>query len=358
MRQRRLRGDAYFAFVDQFVEAVKARYPRAVIQWEDLAKDAAFAVLERYRKVLPSFNDDIQGTGAVALAGLHQRVRAARRAAARSARRRLRRRRRRLRRRAGRSARAWCATGSSEDEARARVFVIDSKGLLTTDRSMEPYKKRVRAGSGAHRAAGRSRAACRRCSRRSRTRKPTALLGLSGQPRAFTEPVVRAMAAANAEARPIIFPLSNPTSSCEALPEELLEWTDGRAHRRDRQPVRAGARTTARRYTIGQGNNAFIFPGLGFGAILVRGARDHRRHGAGGGVRARRLHRGEVPAARAHVYPPVDELNEVSMRVATRVIEQAFDDGVAQTEKVKREGAAEYVRARFWKPRYLPIVRG
>ncbi|HWE27906.1 MAG TPA: NAD-dependent malic enzyme, partial [Polyangia bacterium] len=356
VRQRRLRGAAYFDFLDKFVEAVRSRYPRAVIQWEDLAKDAAFAVLDRYRKVLPSFNDDIQGTGAVALAGLINACK-------------LRGSGERLRDQrvvvygagAGGCGVAWAIRqgmvrdGLSEAESKERVLVIDSKGLLTADRSMEPYKKwfaQDPARVSGWKIAGTSPSLLETIEHA----KPTALLGLSGQPRAFSEPVVRAMAAVNETARPIIFPLSNPTSSCEALPEELIEWTEGRAIVSTGSPF-APVSYKGKTYVIGQGNNAFVFPGLGFGAILSE---------------AREITDGMVLAAayaladfaektclpKGDVYPAVDDLNEVSMRVATRVIEQAFDDGVAQTKKVKREGAAEYVRARFWKPRYMPIVRG
>jgi malate dehydrogenase (oxaloacetate-decarboxylating) len=186
--------------------------------------------------------------------------------------------------------------------------------------------------------------------------KPTTLLGLSGQPRAFTEPVVRAMTAANGETRPIIFPLSNPTSSCEALPEELIEWTDGRAIVATGSPF-APVLYKGKSFVIGQGNNAFVFPGLGFGAIL-----SEAREITDGMVLAAAYALADFAAQnclpKGDVYPAVDDLNEVSMRVATRVIEQAFDDGVAQTEKVQREGAGAYVRARFWRPRYMPIVRG
>jgi malate dehydrogenase (oxaloacetate-decarboxylating) len=354
VRQRRLRGAAYFEFVDKFVEAVKARYPRAVIQWEDLAKDAAFAVLERYRKVLPSFNDDIQGTGAVALAGLinacklrGERLRDQRVVVYGAG--------------AGGCGVAWAIRqglvrdGLSGGEALARVLVIDSKGLLTSDRSMEPYKKWF-AQDPARVSGWKIAGPVPSLLETIENARPTALLGLSGQPRAFSEPVVRAMAAANDQARPIVFPLSNPTSSCEALPEELIEWTDGRAIVATGSPF-APVLYKGQTHTIGQGNNAFIFPGLGFGAILSE---------------AREITDGMVLAAayalaeftekkwlpRGDIYPAVDDLNEVSMRVATRVIEQAFDDGVAQTQKVTREGAAEYVKARFWKPRYMPIVRG
>jgi len=354
VRQRRMRGEAYFEFLDKFVEAVKARYPRAVIQWEDLAKDSAFAVLDRYRKVLPSFNDDIQGTGAVALAGLINACRL---------------RGERLRDQcvvvygagAGGCGVAWAIRqgmvrdGLSADEARAAVLVIDSKGLLTADRSMEPYKKPY-AQDRSRIAGWKTIGPVPSLLETIEFARPTTLLGLSGQPRAFTEPVVRAMAAANAKAQPIIFPLSNPTSSCEALPEELIEWTDGRAIVATGSPF-APVLYRGKSYTVGQGNNAFIFPGLGFGAIL-----SEAREITDGMVLAAAYALADFTAEkclpRGDVYPAADELNEVSVRVATRVLEQAFDDGVAQTKKVKREGAGDYVRARFWKPKYLPTVRG
>ncbi len=354
VRQRRLRGAAYFEFVDKFVEAVKSRYPRAVIQWEDLAKDAAFAVLERYRKVLPSFNDDIQGTGAVALAGLinacqlrGSKLRDQRVVVYGAG--------------AGGCGVAWAIRqgmmrdGLSEAEAAARVLVIDSKGLLTSDRSMETYKKTY-AQDPAMIKGWKIAGAVPSLLETIDNARPSVLLGLSGQPRAFNEPVVRAMAAANGDERPIIFPLSNPTSSCEALPEELIEWTDGRAIVATGSPF-APVLYKGKTYTIGQGNNAFIFPGLGFGAIL-----SEAREITDGMVLAAAYALAEYTAqkhvARGDVYPPVDDLNDVSMRVATRVLEQAFDDGVAQSRKVTRAGAGEYVRGKFWRPRYLPIVRG
>jgi malate dehydrogenase (oxaloacetate-decarboxylating) len=354
VRQRRLRGAAYFEFLDKFVEAVKTRYPRAVIQWEDLAKDSAFTVLERYRKVLPSFNDDIQGTGAVALAGLinactlrNQKLRDQKVVVYGAG--------------AGGCGVAWAIRqgmvrdGLSEAEALARVLVIDSKGLLTSDRSMEPYKKWY-AQDPAMIKGWKIAGPIPSLLETIENATPSVLLGLSGQPRAFTEPVVRAMTAANGDARPIIFPLSNPTSSCEALPEELIEWTEGRAIVATGSPF-APVLYKGKTYTIGQGNNAFIFPGLGFGAIL-----SEAREITDGMVLAAAYALADYTAhkhmANGDIYPPVDDLNEVSLRVATRVVEQAFDDGVAQSKKVTRAGAAEYVRAKFWRPKYMPIVRG
>ncbi|MBC7174231.1 MAG: oxaloacetate-decarboxylating malate dehydrogenase, partial [Polyangiaceae bacterium] len=225
VRQRRLKGKEYLDFIDKFVDAVATRYPDAVIQWEDLGKEAAFAVLERYRERHPSFNDDIQGTGAVALAGVISACRLKgeklvdQRVVVHGA-------------GAGGLGVALAirdgmiADGLSLEDATQRVMVLDSRGLLLASRKMEDYKRPF-----AHDAsyidgweiAGEIPTLLETIT----NAKATVLLGLSGQAGAFGEAEVRAVAA-NAE-RPIIFPLSNPTSSCEAIPADVLEWTDGRA---------------------------------------------------------------------------------------------------------------------------------
>ncbi len=350
LRQKRSRGADYFAVMDQVVDAIRARWPRAVLQWEDLSKDTAFDVLERYRKRIPSFNDDIQGTGAVALSGLVGAC------ALRG---------RKLRDEvvvlygagAGGVGVAWAIEqgmvreGLSLEEARARVFVLDSRGLLIEGRPMEAYKQPFAQPRAALAGWGEGPFDLGQTIEKA---KATVLLGLSGQPRTFTEPMVRALCA-HVE-RPVVFPLSNPTSSCEATPKDLLAWSHGRAivaTGSPFDPVRIGGRDVA----IGQGNNAFIFPGLGFGAILAEASEitdamvlvasyalaDYvaEKHLAGG-----------------LIYPPVEEMRDVSQRVAVRVLQQAFDDGVARTTKTTRENADAYVRAKFWRPAYLPFVRG
>jgi malate dehydrogenase (oxaloacetate-decarboxylating) len=338
----RLKGDEYLAFMDRVVDALHGRWPRAIVQWEDLSKDAAFAVLERYRHRVPSFNDDIQGTGAVALAGMvaagasQGRKLGDERVVVYGA-------------GAGGAGVALAIRegmkreGLSEDEARARVFVLDSKGLLVDGRAMEDYKRPLAQVDWSHGPTDLLQTI--------QHARATALLGLSGQPGTFTEPVVRALLA-NAE-RPIVFALSNPTSSCEAQPSDILAWTDGRAlvaTGSPFEPVAHGGRSIP----IGQGNNAFIFPGLGFGAILAD---------------AREVTDGMVLAAsyaladytKSHhaglLYPPVSELREVSLEVATRVLEQAFFDGVARTQKVKPADARAYVQRKAWRAKYLPFVR-
>jgi malate dehydrogenase (oxaloacetate-decarboxylating) len=350
VRENRMRGDAYLAFMDKFVDAVKKRYPRAVIQWEDLAKDTAFTVLDRYRDRLPSFNDDIQGTGAVALAGLVNACRlrgeklADQRVIVYGA-------------GAGGCGVAWAIrqgmirAGATAEEARAHVLVLDSKGLLTVDRKLEPYKQpyaQDREQLKSWRMAGPIPSLLETIE----NAKATALLGLSGQPRAFNEPVAKAMAR-NTE-RPIIFPLSNPTSSCEALPEELMAWTHGRAIVATGSPFDA-VMHEGKQFVIGQGNNAFIFPGLGFGAIVAeaRAITDNMVLAASEALAEYTAHK--HPGA---IYPPVDELQSVSMFVAARVIAQAITDGVAESKELTRDNALATVKERFWRPEYLPVVRG
>jgi malate dehydrogenase (oxaloacetate-decarboxylating) len=352
VRQRRLRGVPYVEFFDKFVDAIKSHCPRAVIQWEDLSKEAAFSVLERYRKVIPSFNDDIQGTGAVTLAGVVSACRL---------------RGEQLRDQvivihgagAGGVGVAWALCqgmmreGLGEAQALARIFVLDSKGLLTLERSMEEYKRKF-AQDPAQITGWMKVGAVPTLLETIQNARATVLIGLSGQPRAFSEPMIKAMA--ENTPRPVIFPLSNPTSACEALPEEILALTKGNALVATGSPfvpVDFGGRT----FQIGQGNNAFIFPGLGFGAILSD-AREITDAMVLAAAYALVGYTADKHLDKGLIYPPVEELQEVSVRVATAVIRQAFADGVATSKKIDPDSAETYVRARFWRPKYLPIVRG
>jgi malate dehydrogenase (oxaloacetate-decarboxylating) len=344
VRQKRLRGEEYYAFFDRFVDAVKDRYPSAVLQWEDLSKDSAFAVLERYRKKLPSFNDDIQGTGAVALAGVlsacklrgdtlrDQRIVV-------------------FGAGAGGAGVAWALVhgmqqgGLSRDEALARMFLLDSKGLLSADRSMEDYKRPFAKSKDVIAEVGKTLLEV------TERAKPTMLLGLSGQPGTFTQAIVRAMGK-NTE-RPVIFALSNPTTSCEAQPADILAWTAGRAIVATGSPfppVSFGGKL----YEIGQGNNAFIFPGLGFGAVLAQ-AEEVTDAMVMAAASALADYTAEHHLAQGLIYPPVVELREVAAHVSARVITQAFEDGVARAERVADTLA--YVRSKMWQAKYLPFIR-
>jgi len=350
VRHPRLTGDEYFAFMDRVVDALRRRWPRMILQWEDLSKDTAFAVLDRYRKVLPSFNDDIQGTGAVALAGLVVACKQAGRklsdervvvfgAGAGG----------------GGVAQAvrdgMMREGLTDDEARARVFVLDSQGLVVEGRAMEPYKERLAQTrdrvSGWRAPAGKSWD----LKETIENARATVLLGLSGQPGTFTEPVVKALLPF-AE-RPVVFALSNPTSSCEAQPADILAWTSGRARVATGSPF-ADVRVGDRDVPIGQGNNAFIFPGLGFGAILAGASAI-----TDGMVLEAAYALADTTLANhpGLLYPPVSELRATCLEVATRVVACAVREGVARSERLPKEGLGDYVRAKAWQARYLPFHR-
>lgn len=347
-RHVRLTGEQYDAVIEAFVQAVQERYPKAIIQWEDFSKDTAFRVLERYRKVIPSFNDDIQGTGAVTLAGLlrackikgeklSQQVVIVHGAGA------------------GGAGVAMAVRegmrreGLSEEEIQKRVLVLDSRGLLTDDRPMDDYKRPL-ATPKAHTAtwSGTDLLSV------ARDAKATVLLGLSGQGGIFNEPIVRAVAA-NTKV-PIIFPLSNPTANTEALPEDILAWTDGRALVATGSPfpdVRVGDDFVS----IGQGNNAFIFPGLGFAAVLT-GAREITDNMVTESAYA--LAEFTADHYPDRLYPPTSTLREASRAVALRVARQAIKEGVASEPRVQDLDVQElsnYIQKRFWLPKYLPFSK-
>ncbi len=347
--QARLKGEAYLAFVDRFVQAVHRRWPHVLVQWEDLSKDAAFTVLDRYRDTIASFNDDIQGTGAVALAGLRSAARIQGRPLTQQT---------FVLHGAGAGgigvARAirggLMADGLSLSEATARIFVVDSRGLLVNDRELPDYKAEFARAPHEVETWG-LRVAPDLLTTVERT-GATVLIGLSGQPGAFEPAIVQAMAR-NTE-RPVIFPLSNPTRLAEARPSDVLSWTGGRALVATGSPFEPVV-MNGKVHEIGQGNNAFVFPGLGLGAMLCRAsivtdamvlaAADavstftHERHG-----HTERL------------FPTVLELPEVSRRVAVAVIESAVRAGVARESMPSGEALVAHVDAHFWEPCYLPVT--
>lgn len=350
VRHQRLVGEAYYEFTDQFVSAVKARYPKAIIQWEDFAKETAFTVLERYRYVVPSFNDDIQGTGAVALAGVLSACRlkgeklSDQRIVIHGA-------------GAGGIGVAWTLVeglkheGLSDAEARSRVMVLDSRGLLSSNRAMEAYKRPFAqdpAAMDGWNYIGQAPGLLETI----QNAKATVLLGLSGQPGSFSEPVVRAMFANSP--RPVIFPLSNPTANTEALPEDILRWTNGQALVAAGSPF-APVQWAGQTHPIGQGNNAFVFPGIGFAAVLSQAT-----HISDGMVLEAAYALADYTAQHTpdRVYPPVAQLREVSAEVATRVIQVTLQEGLCRELRLRgldKGQIAQFVQERMWEPQYLPF---
>ena len=345
-RRKRVSGEAYFEFVDRFVEAVKTELPGTLLQWEDFATPNARPILNRYRDSLLTFNDDIQGTAAVALGALL----AATRVAARS-----------LPEQtivflgAGSAAigvadylrAAMVAEGLSDAEACRRFWIVDVDGLLLDTRTGLTPEQRVYARAAedvegwprTHRGAvgladviGGVEA--------------TALIGLSTAAGAFTEAIVRAMAAKTP--RPVIFPLSNPTARAEARPEDLIKWTDGRALVATGSPC-PPAVLGGRAWIISQCNNVFIFPAVGLG-VVAAGA---RRVSDGMLLAAARRLAELSPALAdpaASLLPPLGELRSVAVEVACAVAEAAVREGLAPAAAAGdlRSG----VVARQWFPAY------
>jgi len=267
-RHRRIGGADYDDFIDRFVQAVRAELPDVLLQWEDFATPHALPILERYRDQLLTFNDDIQGTAAVVLAALSAGA-----AANESP----------LRDQAvvmlgagsagigvcEQVLRSMMADGLSEQNARARICVLNSKGLLTTDRpDLAPAQRRLAQPPGAvpSREAGRPADLIDAID----AVHPTALIGLSTATGAFTEEVVRRMDA-HAK-RPIIMPLSNPTSRSEARPQDLADWTEGRALVATGSPF-APMQVDGASIPVAQCNNIYIFPGVGLAVTAVRATR-------------------------------------------------------------------------------------
>lgn len=348
--QERLEGDAYLAFIDRFVDAIEARWPNAIIQWEDLAKEAAFTVLERYRKRIPSFNDDIQGTGGVALAGI---VAACRRKGTKLSDERV------IVYGAGAGGvgvanairEGMIREGLSHEEATQRIFVLDSRGLLLEGRSrMDDYKMTF-----AHKRSwidGWSfEGEAPNLAEITRQGKVTCLVGLSGQPRSFDQDLIE-MTLENTD-RPIIFPLSNPTKLCEAIPAEVIQWTDGKAMVATGSPF-LPVEHKGEIHVIGQGNNAFIFPGLGLGAVLAR-ASEITDGMVLAAAYALADFTTEKYADSALMYPPLSDLQEVSRRVALRVIEEAVRAGVSREDLPTGDALVAHIEKNFWRAEYLPV---
>lgn len=326
LRQERLRGAAYDELVEEFVQAVQEVFPRAVLQFEDFATENAIRLLARYRDRVCCFNDDIQGTAGVALAGLLTAGRITGKSLAEQ---------RVLFLGAGSAATgiadlfvsAMVRDGVSAAEARRRCWFVDSKGLVVEGRADLAEHKLPYAHP--HAPAGDLLTAIEAL-------RPTALIGVSAQGGTFTEAVVRAMARHNE--RPIVFPLSNPTSKSECTAQQAYEWSDGRAVFASGSPFPA-CEVGGRKFVPGQGNNAYIFPGLGLGAVVagVRRVTDTMFY-----VAARTLAELVDPKDLEFglLYPRLAQIRTVSAHIATAVAANAYEEGLATAPRPADLGKA------------------
>ena len=339
-RHERVRGDRYYDFIDQFVQTAERLFPKLYLHWEDFGRLNAANILEKYRKQIPTFNDDIQGTGIVTLGGIFGSLNISGEkltdqvylcygggtAGAGIA---------------SRVLREMVSEGLSEEEAYKRFFMVDKQGLLFDDMDdltpeQKPFAKKRADFSNADKLTDLLEVV--------KTVKPTILVGTSTQPNTFTKEIVEAMCE-NTE-RPMIFPLSNPTKLAEASAKDLIEWSDGKAFVATGIP----ADTVSYKgvdYVIGQANNALIYPGLGLGMLASEaslltdemiGAAAHSLSGI--------VNPGQPGAP---VLPPFKYVADVSIKVAEAVAKKAQEQGLA---RAKETDMAKAVRDLKWYPTY------
>lgn len=339
-RHERVRGDRYYDFIDQFVNTAEKLFPKLYLHWEDFGRSNAANILEKYRKNIPTFNDDIQGTGIVTLGGIFGSLAVTGEkitdqvylcfgggtAGAGIAHRVL---------------REMITKGLSEEEAYKRFFMVDKQGLLFDDMDdltpeQRPFAKKRSDYPNADKLTDLLEVV--------KTVKPTILVGTSTVPNTFTKEVVEAMCE-NTE-RPMIFPLSNPTKLAEATAEDIIAWSDGKAFVATGIP----ADTVSYKgvdYVIGQANNALIYPGLGLGmlaseaSLLTDEMIGAAAHSLSGII--------DMSKPGAPVLPPFKYVADVSIRVAEAVAKTAQEQGLARAEEKDMVKAVQVLK---WYPKY------
>lgn len=339
-RHERVRGERYYDFVDQFVQTAERLFPKLYLHWEDFGRSNAANILEKYRKEIPTFNDDIQGTGIVTLGGIFAAMDITGEkltdqvylcygggtAGAGIA---------------SRVLREMVSEGLPEDEAYKRFFMVDKQGLLFDDMDdltpeQKPFAKKRADFPNADQLTDLLQVV--------KTVKPTILVGTSTNPGAFTKEVVEAMCE-NTE-RPVIFPISNPTKLAEASAQDLITWSDGKAFVATGIP----ADTVSYKgvdYVIGQANNALIYPGLGLGmlaseaSLLTDEMIGAAAHSLSGII--------DITKPGAPVLPPFKYVGDVSIKVAEAVAKKAQEQGLALAEETDM---AKAVRDFKWYPEY------
>ena len=339
-RHERVRGDRYYAFIDQFVETAERLFPKLYLHWEDFGRGNAANILNKYKTQIPTFNDDIQGTGIVTLGGVFAAMDIAGEkltdqvylcygggtAGAGIA---------------SRVLREMVVDGLSEEEAYKRFFMVDKQGLLFDDMDdltpeQRPFAKKRSDFANADQLTDLLEVV--------KTVKPTILVGTSTQPGTFTKEVVEAMCE-NTE-RPVIFPLSNPTKLAEATAKDLIEWSNGKAFVATGIPS-GDIEYNGVNYVIGQANNALIYPGLGLGmlaseaSLLTDEMIGAAAHALSGIV--------DITKPGAPVLPPFKYVAEVSLKVATAVAKKAQEQGLARAAEQDMEKAVREFR---WTPKY------
>ncbi len=378
-RHERIRGKEYDQFIDRFVSAVIKRFPGVLLQWEDFAKNNANRLLSRYRNQLCTFNDDIQGTAAVALGTLLSASSISQTPfiqnkivifGAGSAGLGI----------AKLIVQAMIDEGVSEQAAYDKIYLIDKDGLLIEDVDADNGGKSISPSSDASEILQLQKPFRKKLSllenwtvnhssknmqneKQNKKKfllfdviknlKPTVLIGVSGQGHAFTQDIIQTMA--NHVARPIIFPLSNPSSQAEATPEEIYNWTKGKAIISTGSPFPAIERE-GKKIKFDQTNNSYIFPGLGLAAVALKIV--HIPDSLF--MAAAKALANTSPASRnnkTNLLPSVNELRRLSFHVALAVAEQAYKEGLCSIPNLTSNKIEDLIRSKIWEPRYLPYKR-
>jgi len=340
IRQKRLSGAALDEIVEEFVNAAQEVFPGIVIQFEDFANHSAFRLLHRYRDRVCCFNDDIQGTASVTVAGIFSALRVTKKRMAEQT---------FLCLGAGEAATGICdllsaamvADGLSAQQARARCWMVDSKGLVVASRTDLAEHKKGYAHPHAQIAdfLGAVQAL-----------KPTAIIGVGATPGLFTQQVVEEMTRLNE--RPIVFALSNPTSKSECTAAQAYEWSGGKALFASGSPFDP-VDFAGRHFVPRQGNNSYIFPGVGLGVVSVRATRvtDEMFMAA---ARTLAEHTSEADLAQGSLYPPLNRVREVSAHIAAAVAEVAYRSGCATLDRPA--DLVDHMRAQMYDPEYASYV--
>jgi len=340
LTQRRLRGPAFDELVEEFVTSAQERFPKACIQFEDFGNSNAFRILHKYRDRVCTFNDDIQGTAGVTLAGLYSSLRLT---GGRLADKKF------LFLGAGEAGVGICdliiealkAEGLSEAAAREKCWLVDSKGLVVRSRTDLAEHKL----SYAH-----NHAPLPDLRQAVEALQPTALIGVSGTPGGFDEAVVKAMGRLNA--RPVIFALSNPTSKAECTAAQAYTWTEGRAIFASGSPFPPFT-LAGRTHVPGQGNNSYVFPGVGLGIVASESTRvTDEMFFSAAKILAGLVTESDLASGR--VFPGLDRIREVSTAIAVGVAEIAFQRGL--TRLPRPDDVAALVRSQMYQPDYQDYV--
>ena len=335
LRQHRVTGPEYMALVEEFITAVRERWPNVLIQFEDFQNTNAFALLDAWRDRVTCFNDDIQGTAAVVVTGLYTAVRALKQKLSDQ---------RILFLGAGAAATgiahliadAMAEDGIARNAALKRIALFDSKGLVSSTRGDKLAPNKVPFAQAYENTTDFAQAI--------RQLKPTCIIGVSAQGGAFTEDVVKAMCEVNA--RPMIFALSNPTSKAECTAKQAYTWSEGKclfACGSPFAPVAVGNKTFVPR----QGNNSYVFPGIGFGCIFVRAKTIPNQIFLTAAKTLANLV-SESDLANGSLYPPLSQVRELSAHIAVAVADYCFKNGLAQVERPADLDKA--VREAMWQP--------